>query len=434
MKIRINVIWIYLFTAMSAYSQGNLRFDGMQYTGEIVKVFDVKDGGTINMKDITADVSVTGEERNNVEVIEKFRINAYSETAASKILQEEKASYIQKGSTITVKGNDQSRKFESKFVVRVPYMFNVSIEASSGDISAEMLKGHLDIATSGGDIEAYDISGWLNATTSGGDIKMNRINGNLYAKTSGGDISVQGLKGSGELFTSGGDIDISNVTGKTLDVRTSGGDIGLNNIDVVAKVHTSGGDIIVTDVKKDLILSTSGGDIDIKKAGGFVDGHTSGGDIYIGEVKGYCKLNTSGGDIEIGNASAGAEVNTSGGDIIIGGCAGALYARTSGGDIEARKLYRKENTENSIELASSGGDILLYLPQQVKATVKAELQITNRRGIEKEIISDFPLTIDKIQKGSRLLITGHGLINGGGDNIVLKTSDGNIRIRKASRK
>ncbi|MFA4839505.1 MAG: DUF4097 family beta strand repeat-containing protein [Candidatus Neomarinimicrobiota bacterium] len=450
MKRTVKVILIALMASVVVVPQSKLKYDGMRYTGEIVKKFDVQSGGFLNMRNMTGDIAIVGEQRSDVEIREQFRVNAYSESAAGKILQDEKAKYLQKGNKITVEGTHHSRRYESQFSIRIPVTFDVVVKTSGGDLSLDNLQGHADIHTSGGDIEASDIKGELTGSTSGGDISVDRSvgvtkvttsggdirvqhhGGNLWAKTSGGDITINDLKGNGDIFTSGGDIDIQMVVGKILNARTSGGDIGLSNIDAVADIYTSGGDIVVEEVKKDFKLSTSGGDIEIKKAGGRVEAHTSGGDIYVGAVLGFCKVSTSGGDIEVGKAGKDLIATTSGGDIVILGVVGTLTAKTSGGNIEARKLYSSGAPDNSIHMSSSGGDLMLYLPSKIKAVVSAEIEISDRRDAECDIYSDFPLSIDKIEKGSRLLITGHGLINGGGDDITLNTNDGNIRIRKTN--
>jgi len=414
MKRTFKVILIALLASAVLFSQSKLKYDGMRYAGEIIEKFDVKGGGFLDMKNITGDITIIGEQRNDVEIQELFRIKAYSESAAGKILQDEKAKYTQKGNKLTVDGTCHSRRFESKFFVKIPVAFNVAVKTSGGDLSLNNLQGHADIRTSGGDIEVSDINGELTgltsggniaidrsigvarATTSGGDIRIQRHRGNLWAMTSGGDINLNDLKGNGEIFTSGGDIDIQMVIGETLRARTSGGDI------------------------------------EVKKVGGKVEAHTSGGDIYIGEALGFCQVSTSGGDIEVGKAGKDLIATTSGGDIVILGVVGSVSARTSGGNIEARKLYASGVADNSISMSSSGGDLMLYLPSRARAVVSAEIEVTRRRDVDCDIYSDFPLSIDKIEKGSKLIITGHGPVNGGGDDIKLNARDGNIRICKSN--
>jgi len=442
------MILIVIFPIVLLYaSEEKIHFDGLRYVGTIEKTFEVEDGGKLTMKDIAGDVSVIGEARNNVVITEKYRVNAYSESSAEKILMSEKAKFVQKGNTIIVESRDKSRRYDSKFIVKTPNIFDVKIGASGSDLDVQSISGKVELKTSGGDIDIVDIKGEaviktsggdvsatkctgdVSLTTSGGDIDVHHIEGNLYTNTSGGDINVQYVNGNGELKTSGGDIDISNVTGEEFTARTSGGDIGVDEMKAKVSLYTAGGDIIVGDVQGDIKLHTSGGDIKIKKAGRYLDASTSGGDVYVKEVAGACKLQTSGGDIEIGEALDDVDANTSGGDIIISSAVGAIYTHTSGGNVEAKKILKKGIKDNSIEIGSSGGDILICIPDNMKADVDAEIKITDRWK-DNEIRSDFPLKIERTKKGSKTFITGLGKINGGGDLIKLRTRNGNIKIRK----
>jgi len=138
-------------------------------------------------------------------------------------------------------------------------------------------------------------------------------------------------------------------------------------------------------------------------------------------------VSTSGGNIEIEFAQDKVRASTSGGDIYISKVYGAVYAHTSGGDIEMRKIIEKSIKDNTIDLSTSGGDIILSLPDNVKADVFAQITVYDKWD-KSEIRSDFPLDISKENRGSKLIITGQGRINGGGDAITLKTSGGDIKI------
>ncbi|MGC9363066.1 MAG: DUF4097 family beta strand repeat-containing protein [Fidelibacterota bacterium] len=409
MKInRLILILILLYCQLPAQK---LEYDGMRYHGESVKEYNISEKGSLVMKKIRGDIKIVGAARNNVTVTERFRINTYSEKEAEKILRAYRAKYIQKGDVLTIEGGDNFRRYQNDFTIQVPNNFNLNIDVIGGDIVTETVNGIIEIRTSGGDIDILETAGKLTVNTSGGDISirdcraeiraitsggdvvLNQISGNTYAKTSGGDITVKKLIGDGEIKTSGGDIYIAGVRGKFFKGSTSGGDIGADDIDA------------------ELTLNTSGGDID------------------IGRVSGECTLNTSGGDIEVRMAEEKIQATTSGGDIYISEVYGAVYGRTSGGDIEVNKLLRKSLPNHKIDLASSGGDISLTIPDYMKADIFAQITVYDKWD-RCEIRSDFPLDIQKESRGSKLIITGEGRINGGGDDITLKTSGGNIDIRR----
>jgi len=421
------------------------NFDGMRYRGETVKEYNITEKGSLVMENIRGDIKIIGEARNNIQVSERYSINAYSESDAEKIFRDYRAKYILKGNTLIIEGEDNSKRYQSDFTIQIPSNFNLDISASGGDIVIETVTGIIESRTSGGDIDILEINGTItintsggdinireanadiNAVTSGGDVTLSRISGKLYSKTSGGDISVINLSGDGEVRTSGGDVYISQIKGKYFEGSTSGGDIGADNIDTEINLRTSGGDISVGKTSSHARLHTSGGSIEIDEVGGNLDASTSGGDIEVDRVDGYCILSTSGGNIEIEFARDNVRASTSGGDIYLSTVYGAVYAHTSGGDIEMRKEIVKSIKDNTIDLSTSGGDVFLSLPDNIKADVFAQITVYNKWD-DSEIRSDFPLDISKEKRGSKLIITGQGRINGGGEDIVLKTSGGDIKI------
>ena len=443
-------LWACVVSVLISYvgAQTQMKFDGMRYSGEISRSFDVKDAGDLTIRDISGSVSVVGEARRDVQIIERFRINSYSESGAEKILQNEKARFVQKGNTIIVEGQRHSRRYSSDFIIKTPQRFNLDIKTSGGDLDIESITGANKLGTSGGDIEmdlivgdveahtsGGDISineskGDLSVSTSGGDITLKQVRGNIQAETSGGDIVLRQIKGKTTVSTSGGDINVVDLEGDRLEATTSGGDIGADEIRGNTRLHTSGGNIVVGKIEGSLDAMTSGGNIEIKEVFHSLNAHTSGGNIRVGLVAEDCRLVTSGGNIEVAVARNAMSAKTSGGDIIISRALGAVKAETSGGDIEVFKYLNGRSTDQSITMSSSGGDLILYLPSEARVTIDATI-LLNRFGGDYEIRSDFPLKINREEKGSRIYLTGAGKLNGGGARVSMQTTEGDIRIKRA---
>ncbi len=179
-----------------------------------------------------------------------------------------------------------------------------------------------------------------------------------------------------DLHTSGGRIDVQEVTG-SVEAETSGGDLELNQITGEIDVETSGGAIKAAEIHGNLEADTSGGSIHISEVRGDVDVETSGGTIRIRDVDGRVEAETSGGSISVRFAGAPAgDLETSGGSIDV------QFSADAGVDLEAR---------------TSGGRVIL----------DEEFAITGR-----------------IERGEV-----EAELNGGGKELNLQTSGGNIRIR-----
>ncbi len=200
-----------------------------------------------------------------------------------------------------------------------------------------------------------------------------------------------------QLSTAGGDVKIGALEG-TVQCRTSGGDITIANISGPVNAHTSGGDIILTG------------------ASGKVDLKSSGGDIQIGNAASAVDANTSGGSITVRHAGAALVAHTSGGGIQIDEALGTVDAHTSGGTIKAR--FAQQPRADS-ELTTSGGDVIVSLANNVAVEVDAHTS-------GGEVVSDLPVTVMGKQTESSL----RGKINGGGPKLTLRSSGGEVRLRK----
>jgi len=182
----------------------------------------------------------------------------------------------------------------------------------------------------------------------------------------------------------------------SVDVQTTGGTIELMRLGGAVVANTSGGTIEVEQVQGVVDVRTSGGSIRLDKIRGNVVAKTSGGSIRVAEVDGKLDIETSGGSIRVDEAQGPVEARTSGGSISVTFAkAPKGDLRTSGGSIEAE--FPRASGVN-LDARTSGGRVLVE--SSIKTTGSAE-----RSRIE-------------------------GEINGGGENLLLRTSGGNIRVRE----
>jgi DUF4097 and DUF4098 domain-containing protein YvlB len=182
------------------------------------------------------------------------------------------------------------------------------------------------------------------------------------------------------------------------------------NIDV----RTSGGSIIGENINGRVAAHTSGGEIRFGNVNGEIKAHTSGGDIALDDVHGDVDVNTSGGNITLGTVEGDVISETSGGNIKLGAVTGNLRGSTSGGSITAELVNQ---IAKPLELSTSGGNISLTVPGDFKADLQASTsggRVACKLALEGRI------------KPSSI----NGKVNGGGPNVTLHTSGGNIEIAK----
>ncbi len=328
----------------------------------------------------------------------------------------------------------------------------LEVSVSGGDIQLNAWeKNEVNVVVDGIDEEDMD---YVKITQSGNTVRVEyrprwNSSGDVLFKislpaqfdadvrTSGGNIEVHGtMKGKLTGSTSGGDIRTGDIEG-TMDMKTSGGNIELGTVSGEAEVKTSGGDIKVEKVGKSLNASTSGGDVEVGDVGGDATLSSSGGEVKVGKVSGSARLKTAGGDIELRSASGTVEAKTAGGNIRLENISGSIVAKTAGGDVEAELI---PSGKGPSELRSSGGNIVLSVPSNAKATIDATIELRDGWGHRwlhghqnYDIHSDFKEESKTVDKDEEEIHAVYQL-NGGGDRITIETTNGNIDVRKLGNK
>ena len=184
--------------------------------------------------------------------------------------------------------------------------------------------------------------------------------------------------------------------------------------DYPVDLRTSGGGLDLRDLNAAVRAATSGGGVMVQNVAGKVNVHTSGGSVDAERLQGSSELSTSGGHIDVTDSTGDLDLNTSGGGIQIRDDDGKVDAHTSGGSIRAQL-----RANHGINLSTSGGSIIVLLPEGIHASVDAETTAGR-------VTSDFPLSATQVTDRSHL----RGAIGGGGAPISLHTSAGDIRLER----
>lgn len=187
-------------------------------------------------------------------------------------------------------------------------------------------------------------------------------------------------------------------TSYNVDLKTSGGDIKIGDLNGKARLHTSGGDLV------------------LGKISGDIEGGTSGGDVRLAEGAGTVRLNTSGGDIHVDRAIGRTNLDTSGGTIRIEAVENTLHATTSGGDVSARIIGA---LKGDCSLGTSGGRVRLTVDKGAAFDLDAS---TSGGDVEAEGLT---ITIERGGVGKSRLA---GKVNGGGPQVHLRSSGGDITV------
>lgn len=130
-------------------------------------------------------------------------------------------------------------------------------------------------------------------------------------------------------------------------------------------------------------------------------------------------LNSSNGRIDVDGSNGRLRMETTNGKINGKNISGSARCNTTNGSINVS--FEKVTQKDEMSFTSTNGSIKLYLPNDIKADVKA-------RTTNGSIDCDLPIT-DRFG-GSRKQLDAE--INGGGDlDIYIKTTNGSIKINES---
>ena len=212
-----------------------------------------------------------------------------------------------------------------------------------------------------------------------------------------------------DLKSSDGNIELYGFNGNQ-NCKTSDGDILVEDIEGNLYGKTSDGDISVTNVDGDLELSTSDGDINAIKISGKSTFKTSDGNIVGKDLYGDAKAVTSDGNIILENVRGNNSARTSDGNISFEHMTGSLNAQTSDGDIRGDF----NSLSDKLYLKTSDGDISVTVP--------------NGLGMDIRLKGEDIHTILDNFSGNTSDHLIEGTIRGGGVEVELVTSDGDINL------
>jgi len=390
----------------------------------IDKSFPMKMGGKLTLDlDTGGDVEITGWSRPEIAVTVKIggddadRVNVrFDQGPAS--------------SSLTIESDCSKKRHvdvDMHFTIKVPENCDVRIDSNGGGVAIQGVEGELSGKTMGGALELSRVKGEIDLETMGGRVTVEDSEADGKVSTMGGEVIIRNVKGDLKGSTMGGAVTYDNVTGRSASSK-----------DEEVHISTMGGDIQVSNTDKKVSANTMGGDIDVGKAEE-VNVTTMGGDINVDEAPAGAKVKTMGGDITIRSAGKYVRANTMGGDIEVESIDGEIEATTMGGDVTVAMTGDPAKGNRDVDLESMGGDIVLTVPAGLSMKFDIEIKYTKKHRGECKIESDFPMKIEETPEWdhnwmgqAHKHIYGTGSVGGGEHVIKIRTTNGNITLKKGS--
>ena len=234
------------------------------------------------------------------------------------------------------------------------------------------------------------------------------MNKNLHvdSRQDGDSVQINARAGGHWGFSWGGNhrsIRIEVHMPKDADVQIDTGDGSVNTqaLNGKLKVHTGDGSVRSSDVMGDLDIDTGDGSITVEGA------------------KGNIRLRSGDGHIDARNLDGSVDAYSGDGHIKLDGRLDALSVKTGDGGIDAR-LAQGSKIASSWTIRTGDGSVDLVLPADLQANIDASTS-------DGHISLGIPVTVEGTFSNSQI----HGKMNGGGQELVIHTGDGSIRLSKS---
>lgn len=380
-----------LLATVCAAQQSSVQREGNSWT-------DVVSGSlagvrSLHIKVEVGAVRVQGGSTQGISYVIRNKSSESSEDRVRRQFESYKISAYVKGDTAWIVGEweeGRPHKFSSDVTVNVPREMDL-----------------VKIETEGGEIVSTGISGKLEAETGGGSLHLDDIGGAITAETGGGSIDVGNVGGDLSIHTGGGSIHIGSAKGK-----------------IVAE--SGGGNVVLVSGSQGASLQTGGGSIHVDKCSGQVKAETGGGTIDLGEVGGEATMETGGGSLKLSSATGLVKAETGGGSIELYGVP-AAHVETGAGTITAKFIASSSAMDSQLETGS--GDVTVYLAPSMRVTLRASIEASSGHSISSDF-SEIKVSSEGGQWGPKF-VSAEGALNGGGPVLKIRTTMGNIYIRRA---
>jgi hypothetical protein len=325
-------------------------------------------GARVNIRVGRGDVTVRAADGQELSVVAKKSVRTWSETEAHHLEKPVKVVAVKNGDAYEIH----------------PDGYDLSNSRVNIDLEIDIpKKSPVTVRTDHGDVSISDQSGEVAVTVQSGDVEIRNIKGDITVETHKGDVKVSDTSGNVKVTGKGGEVEVINAAGSfTLD----GDFYGPVRVDKVAK-----GVRLIT-AKTDLTLSALAGHME-----------AGSGNLDIVDAPGNLSIRTR--DTEVSLENPGGKVNVDN-----------RYASVT-------VLFSAPPKED-ITITNSASEISLSLPGSSSFDIDADCQ-------KCEIDSEFSsLSATKSASGDSHLTAKYG--TGRGPKIVLKTSYGNIGLRRTS--
>lgn len=276
--------------------------DGQQPRTRIDTTVAFAPDGTIDLSNLSGDITVTGWSRREVHVKASSERNDMTlDISSSRLSLEVEGPGSMWGSR---------RRGDARYELSVPRGVRVIARSTSGDVTVRGTGGEVEATSTSGDVIVEDAVRRIEIRSVSGDVTGRTLKGTIEATSVSGSVEIENAEGDVHAGTTSGDIVLGHVTSRDLEASTTSGELTFSGTlapDGRYEFHSHSGSVALsvpaaTDAR--FSVETFSGELDADfpitlQPGGSARGRSRRFEFTVGNGGARVIAETFSGDIEI---------------------------------------------------------------------------------------------------------------------------------------
>ena len=173
----------------------------------------IGDGGTLTVRNIVGDITVTEASGDRVEVRAEKRMRGRGDPSEITFDVQESSSgaticTVYRGESACEDGSFSNTRFSVRYTIAMPRGLRLRATTGNGELSVDRAGSEVDLHTGNGGIRIGETTGRVTAATGNGDLEVENARGPVRASTGNGRIFVATTAGPVSATTGNGEIDV----------------------------------------------------------------------------------------------------------------------------------------------------------------------------------------------------------------------------------
>ena len=211
----------------------------------------------------SADVTITGEARTDMDAELRVRSSGYDDAEAQRLAKETVLNIDRAGGRLVLtiiypEGGTQ----RATLVLKVPANLGITLDGTGERVISRVATVYL--GNSRGRSELHDVSGRVSGTQRGGELEVANA-GSIKATTNGADVRLTQIRGEVSMNMRGGELKAAELGGP-IDIDCTGTDIELDKLDKTTgmlRITASGGSVRVKGLRTEGRIDARGAEVDV---------------------------------------------------------------------------------------------------------------------------------------------------------------------------